>query len=96
MISFGSERHALAYPNCSNAVFQRHFLPARLRRGPAACAKASITELEFGFATALTFSYTSLLKVPSARSFVCPLRCQLNRAHGHNNGVGVTKMLTGK
>ena len=61
----------------------------------AASAKASIRELKFGFTTALT-SNDQLLKSPICASFLCPSRCQLNRAHRHNNGVGLTKMLTAK
>ena len=62
---------------------------------PAASAKASISELRFKFAKAYLQLHQPL-KVLSGASFVCPLRCQHNRAHGQNNGVGLTKMLTAK
>lgn len=57
--------------------------------------EVSSTEFKFGFAK----SFTSCKRAVQHRtwaSFVCPLRCQLNRVRGHNNGVRLTKMLTAK
>jgi hypothetical protein len=57
--------------------------------------KASSTESKYSFAIAFTFGHIGSSK-SDLQSLCLPLRCQLNLAHRHNNGVRLTKMLTAK
>ena len=111
MISFLSGGHALAYPMYSNSVFQHHYCSFVPQSGSSQlCDQERYAKRAEGYPPPVQKPPSENLKSGSPRRlppvtscskshlrvFSCPVRCQLNRAHRHNNGVDLTKMLTAK